>query len=136
MKLLWGHKDGGPKSRVWCWGIESKRFGSILLLKFAEGSREAFHTHAFNSISWLFKGGLKEKFADGTGPGGTYRTTFYHWPSFKPIFTYRTTFHKVDGVYKTNWALSLRGPWVDNWKEWIPELDKRVSLTHGRREVK
>lgn len=35
---------------------ESKTYGSIVLLNFKEGNREAFHTHAFNSISWVLLG--------------------------------------------------------------------------------
>ena len=58
MKILWGDKDGGSESRVWVWGLESKLFGSILLMCFRKGSREAYHTHAFNAISWVLRGWL------------------------------------------------------------------------------
>ncbi len=61
MKILWGSKDGGPESNVRMWGIESKHFGSVLLLSFAEGSREAFHAHAFSAVSWLLSGCLIEQ---------------------------------------------------------------------------
>jgi len=54
-------KDGGPDSTVTgYWLIESKKWFSIVLLKFEGKSREAFHTHAFNAISWLLKGKLIE----------------------------------------------------------------------------
>ena len=63
MKLFHKAKDGGPASTVTgYWLIESKRFFSIVLLRFDGPSREAFHTHAFNSISWVVKGVLLENF--------------------------------------------------------------------------
>ena len=61
MKFLFKAKDGGPESKVTgYWLIESKRWFSIALLRFDEGSREAFHTHAFNAISWVLWGELLE----------------------------------------------------------------------------
>ena len=42
MKILNIAKDGGPESNVTgYWLVESKRFFSIVLLKFDKGSREA-----------------------------------------------------------------------------------------------
>ena len=50
-------KDGGPESTVTgYWLIEYKPLFSIVLLKFEGKSRDAFHTHAFNSLSWLISG--------------------------------------------------------------------------------
>lgn len=133
MKLLWNAKDGGEESRVWCWGVESKRFGSVLLLKFARGSREALHTHAFNSLSWVLRGSLLEThkalFGDGFG------LIEIHHPSFHPVVTRRTTFHMVDGVFPANWVITLRGPWVDEWREFLPKLGRFIRLTHGRKEL-
>lgn len=131
MRLLWGAKDGGPESLVWCWGIESKLLGSMLLLKFAKGSREAFHTHAFNSLSLVLSGLLMElQIDEGDSPHVPQRC-FWHFP-WHLIITRRTTFHKVSGWADSNWALTLRGPWYDTWREHRPEL---VTLTHGRKEV-
>ena len=54
MKLCYVGKDGGPESTVWgFWLIEIKKLFSVALLCFENGSREAFHTHAFNSVSWV-----------------------------------------------------------------------------------
>lgn len=130
MKLLWGHKDGGPKSRVWMWGIESKRYGSLLLLKFGEGSREAFHTHAFNSLSWVLRGRLREKLFTGI----MHSELCYYQPSFKPVLTSRHAFHKVTGLTPVTWVISLRGPWSKYWEEYLPGSKRRVMLTHGRKE--
>lgn len=128
MKILWNAKDGGPESRVWCWGIESKRFGSILLMRFARGSREAFHTHAFHAISWVLKGGLMEAIR------GAKRFNFY-FPSLKPVITRRETFHQVVGLDANNYVFSLRGPWVDRWREHLPDTKRDITLTHGRKEI-
>lgn len=125
MKILWNDKDGGPESKGWMWGIESKRFGSVLLLKFERGTRDAFHTHAFNAISWLLSGGLLEV------EMGERDVT--HRPGLRPIITKRSTFHKVYGLEKRSWAITLRGPWVNRWRESLPDRD--IVLTHGRKEV-
>lgn len=128
MNILRGEKDGGKESRVRCWGVESKRFGSVLLLKFEEGSREAFHTHAFNSLSWVLAGGLLE--SNMIGEPRTYPA------SFVPVVTRRTTFHKVTGLKPANWVLTFRGPWVDVWREFLPRVGRFIRLTHGRKEIK
>jgi hypothetical protein len=129
VKLLWNDKDGGPDSKVWCWGIESKRFGSVLFLKFGAGSREAWHSHAFNAISWVLSGaGLKEIELGLSRP----RVTLYH-PSITPVHTYRETFHQVHGLSEATWVLSFRGPWMDEWRE--HNEHGAQTLTHGRKVV-
>ena len=126
MKWLWNAKDGGPESKVWMWGVESKRLGSICLLKFDRGSREAYHTHAFDAVSWVLSGHLYEQFfnSDKTNQYGR---------SFKPVFTGRQTFHKVTGIAPKTWVLSFRGPWVDKWMEF--NNNGMQQLTHGREQV-
>lgn len=129
MKFLFKSKDGGKESNVTgYWLFESKRFGSIVLLRFDEGSREAFHSHAFNAISWVLSGHLDEELKD-TGEVVSLE------PSFKPVFTSRDRFHRVFGMAKHTWVFSLRGPWVKFWKEWLPKENKEITLTNGRKVV-
>jgi len=131
MKLFKKMKDGGAESTVTgYWLIESKRFFSICLLKFEGSSREAYHNHAFNSISWLLKGNLRETCRDGSG---VYRQYWYN-PSLKPIITTRDNLHKVDSA-GTTWVLTFRGPWANKWKEYLPDADEIITLTHGRKRI-
>lgn len=123
MKLLWNKKDGGPESHVYMYGIESKRFGSVLLLRFEHGSREAYHSHAFNAVSWVLSGKLREYVRK------TLQVNIYR-PSLSPIRTARSNMHKVYSVGRT-WVLSFRGPWVAHWQE-INEHGLQ-TLTHGRK---
>ena len=59
MKLFHKSKDGGPDSNVTgYWLIEWKKAFSVVLLRFDAGTREAYHNHAFNAISWILKGEL------------------------------------------------------------------------------
>jgi hypothetical protein len=128
MKLFYKGKDGGKESKVHgYWLFESKKFGSIVLLRFDEGSREAHHTHAFNAISWVVKGELKEVLKD-TGEEIKLAA------SIKPVFTARERFHRVFGMAKHTWVLSFRGPWVPTWKEFLPKRGE-IVLTNGRKEV-
>ena len=129
--ILWGRKDGGLESKVYAWGIELKWLGSILLLKFEKGSREAYHNHAFNSISWVLKGSLWEI----TPPAKYASDHNWYYPSIFPVKTLRTTNHMVKGMAPSNWVLTFRGPWSKTWTEYRIKEDREVTLTHGRKEV-
>lgn len=128
MKFLSIRKDGGPKSHsTGLFLIEIKSLFTVVLLHFSPGSRDAYHTHAFNAISWILKGKLLEHIK-----GVPYHNVYT--PTTGPIFTPRSCFHKTVSEGHT-WALSIRGPWARQWKEYIPSEDRTITLTHGRKEV-
>lgn len=124
MKLFYKGKDGGPESHVWgYWLVELKKLFSIALLRFEDGSRDAFHSHAFNSISWLLTGTLIEHMGDSD-------KVIEYKPSIWPILTYRGTFHKVVSEGRS-WVLTFRGPW--NGTYWWEKVDGRVFKLADRR---
>ncbi len=126
-KFFFKRKDGGQNSTVTgYWLFEFKSLFSIVLLKFDEGAREAFHNHAFNALTWFVRGEVVEHYLDGSSK--TWK------PSFWPKYTARDCFHKVFGV-KTTYALSIRGPWSKTWKEFLPSENQYVTLTNGRQVV-
>lgn len=130
MKILHTAKDGGKDSTVWgFWLIEWKRLFSVALLVFENGSREAFHSHAFNSISWVLRGRLSEERMYVTQDNQTHE----HTPNLLPVITKRDNMHKVTSVGRT-YVLTLRGPWAKEWQEWRPNEQKFVTLTDGRVE--
>jgi len=129
MKIMWNTKDGGEESNVTCYGIEIKGLFSIMLLRFAKGSREAYHNHAFNSHSILLNGALYE---DVIGPSDLHAV---HWFPFSYIRTPRDLMHKVTGIAENTWVLTFRGPWRDYWHE-MRNDGKLYTLTHGREVVK
>ena len=127
MKFLHYGKDGGPMSTVHgFWFVEIKSLFSIALLRFGDGSRDSFHNHAFNSYSWVLTGQLQEQNLHGKNKN--YR------PSWKPIPTYRSTFHRVvsKGV---SWVFTVRGPWSKTWREYHPASKSFTTLSNGRRVV-
>ena len=127
MKLFSFSKDGGPESKVsGFFFVEIKKLFSVVLLRFGNGSREAFHDHAFNCISWVLKGKLREKMIEGGE--NIYKT------GLKPIITKRSTFHQVFSE-GTTWVFSIRGPWSKTWQEFLPDENRKITLTHGRKEV-
>jgi hypothetical protein len=127
MKLFQLSKDGGPESHVWGYFLcEFKSLFSVVLLKFEDGSRDAYHDHAFNAVSWVLKGSLEEETILPDAEEN------FYWPSVKPVVTLRDTFHKVTS-HGTTWVLSLRGPWADVWHEKDKTGEK--TLTHGRKVV-
>lgn len=134
MRILQVSKDGGPESTVWAyWLFEIKWLGSIVLLKFEDGSRAAYHSHAFNSVSWLLSGELVE-FHDADTIQDFFDQVEWHSPSWLfPILTFRTTKHKVVSKGRS-WVLSFRGPWAKTWVERTPD-GKETVLTHGRKPV-
>ena len=118
--------DGGKNSGVTgYWLIEWKPVFSIVLLKFNKGTRDAFHEHAFNAVTFWLKGFVVEEYKDGSTPR--------KWtPSIIPKYTPRSNFHRIRAV-ETSWALCFRGPWKKTWKESLG--DEVYTLTHGRRKV-
>lgn len=124
-KLFYKKADGGPNSGVTGYFlIEWKPFFSIGLLHFSKGSREAYHNHAFNAITFWLWGWVLEEYTD--------KQKFLWAPSIIPKYTPRNCYHKVIGLKET-WALTFRGPWKDTWNELRP--DREVTLTHGRKEI-
>ena len=124
MKFLSTSKDGGPLSKVFgYWLVELKALFTIAVLRFDEGSREAFHSHAFDCWSWVLSGQLEEHLEDGTV--NVYKA------SWRPVRTLRTTVHKVYGRAPRTWVLTFRGPWAQTWQE-VQEDGTLVTLTHGR----
>lgn len=134
MKLLHVGKDGGPESNVTgYWLIEWKRLFSIALLRFSNGTRDSFHSHAFNSVSWLLSGELEEQtLREDDAP---HYDVQFHNPSLLPIITRRSHFHRVKS-WGTSWVLTFRGPWAKEWKEFDPGASVESVLANGRRVVK
>jgi hypothetical protein len=127
MRLFSKAKDGGPHSTVTgYWLVEIKPLFSVVLLRFDKGSRDAYHSHAFNALSWFLSGEVEEHHKDG-------RMLMFR-PSIVPKWTPRSCFHKVY-ARRTTWCLSVRGPWTDTWAEYIPSNRTLRTLTNGRREI-
>ena len=138
-RFFYTKPDGGKDSGVTAYFlIEWKIFFSIGILKFNKGSREAYHTHAFNALTWWLKGFVTERklMASFNGKGDLreqYEDECKDFkPSLLPKYTSRSNFHKVV-AHETTWALTFRGPWLDLWHEFKGK--KLITLTHGRLEV-
>ena len=46
-----------------------------------------------------------------------------------------STFHKVTSI-GTTWVITFRGPWTEHWSEFLPDQNKFIVLSHGRKIVK
>ena len=109
MKFLTKTKDGGPASPVDAYFLfEIKWLGSIALLKFNKGRREAFHTHAFDAWTWFLWGDLEEEKFNSD-------ITKYK-KSILPKLTKKDNNHRVK-AYKDSFCFTMRGPWADTWTE-------------------
>lgn len=125
-RLFYKKPDGGNNSGVTAYFlIEWKILFSIGILHFKEGTREAYHNHAFNALTWWIKGKVTEIKID--------KSEKDFKPSLIPKYTSKDNFHKVK-AHENTIAITLRGPWNDTWKEY--RKNKYVTLTHGRKEIK
>jgi len=127
MKVLQKCKDGGPKSPVdgyFLWEI--KGLCSVALLKFNKGSRENYHSHAFNAFTWFISGNLMEVLKGSD--------SYVYSRSLVPKFTPRDNCHRVI-AYTDSWCFTVRGPWSRTWKEYDPRTNTWITLTNGRRVV-
>lgn len=119
-------KEGGSESHVdGFFLIEIKSLFSIVLLRFRQGGREAYHSHAFNAFTFWLKGLAWEFLLNGKD---------HRWTAGMVKFTPRNCFHRVEAIRDT-WALSFRGPWSQMWREYLPESREFVTLTNGRKVV-
>jgi hypothetical protein len=127
MKFFKKAKDGGPDSTVTgYWLVEIKSLFSIVLMRFDDGSRDEFHSHAFNSINWVLRGRVQEvRLGEGI---------LEHEPSPIPVVTRQGTFHRVISI-GTTWVLGIRGPWAPNWLEYDADNQTLMKLEHGRGAV-
>lgn len=125
MKFFTKSHDGGIDSGVTgYWLIECKWLFSIVLLRFSKGSREAFHSHAFNAWTLWLKGYVVEEYL--------YTQEQYVWKAGQLKYTPRHRFHKITSK-EVSWALSFRGPWWNHWQEYKNGV--LTKLTHGRKVV-
>jgi hypothetical protein len=130
MKFLTITKDGGEESTVL--GLHADRGQKPIqrdpAAVFEDGSRDAYHSHAFNCISWVLRGRLEEERIGWDAPG-----KYVHEAGAKPVLTARTHLHKVVSVGRT-WVLTFRGPWAKTWTEVLPG-GIGVTLANGREVV-
>jgi len=133
-RIFFKKHDGGKESGVTGYMlIEWKPLFSIGFLHFKEGSREAYHTHAFNALTWWLKGAItEERLVEDVAHFRLLPTRKEFTPSTTVKFTSRDNLHKVI-AHKSSWAFTLRGPWKDTWQEKRP--DGWVTLTHGRKII-
>tara|TARA_R110000824_G_scaffold273240_1_gene461729 strand:- start:115 stop:543 length:429 start_codon:yes stop_codon:yes gene_type:complete len=124
--------DGGENSGVTgFWIIEWKYLFSIVILRFDKGTKEAYHSHDFNAITWWLYGSVTEHILHVPKLDRALKTEIINWyPSLIPKYTPREHLHKIEATEIT-YALSFRGPWSDRWKENIN--GEIISLTHGRK---
>jgi hypothetical protein len=134
-RIFYKKYDGGRESGVTGYMlIEWKKVFSIGLLHFKKGSRENYHSHAFNAISWWLKGCVEEDSLKYKVSNGEKVNTYKVFaPSIKPKITMRNKLHRVVALEDT-YAITFRGPWEDTWYEETTDGDI-IRYTHGRKII-
>src|SRR5271156_4188694 len=114
-------KDGGPDSLVTAYVlVEIKSLFSIMVLRFG-GTREAYHSHAFNALTLWLKGRVYE-FTPFMPRSDRQRP----WYAGQWKYTPRGLMHKIRPIGSA-WALTIRGPWENTWQEYLPESDEIIT---------
>lgn len=127
MRIIQKVKDGGPESTVDAYFLfEIKWLMSIAILRFNEGSRTNYHSHAFNALTWFISGDMDEQFLN--------KDSKKYKRSFIPKYTPRLAMHRVM-AHKRSWCFTIRGPWINTWKEYNPVTGLISTLTHGHKEI-
>ena len=106
--------------------FEWKRFFCIYLHVFNTIKQDRFHSHAFNGVAFLVRGGYEEEVKKGNlsyrkwiGPGIRYIPRQYN--------------HRLLKSKPNTISILFTGPWSKTWTE---ENDQYVrTLTWGRKEV-
>jgi hypothetical protein len=133
MKLFSKASDGGKDSGVTgFFFVEIKPLFSVVLLRFRNGTREAFHSHAFNAWTFWLSGRVREHRLDDPRIPRAVTVREYR-AGLKPKYTPRENHHKVQSI-GVSYALSFRGPWAKTWREYRPGVGF-VTLTNGRKVV-
>jgi hypothetical protein len=133
LKFFSKASDGGKDSGVTgFFFVEIKPLFSVVLLHFRNGTREAYHSHAFAALTlWLSGRVIEHRIRYQELYGVDYEeSTPYRAGQLK--YTSRDNMHKVESLGDT-YALSIRGPWAKTWKEF--KGGKVVTLTNGRKVV-
>ena len=127
MKFLQWGTDGGKNSGViGFWICEIKTFFSIVILHFNKGTRENYHSHAFNAYTFFIYGRIEEQLLNGN---------INIWkPSLYPKYTPRSTFHRVKALENTL-CISFRGSWFNYWYEYSPNNNEYILLTNNRKII-
>lgn len=142
MRLFQKAPDGGKNSGVTGYFlIEIKSLFSIVILHFRDahehakekGPREAYHSHAFNAWTLWLWGRVVEQRHKGTSTAAKAdEAELFQAGQLK--YTPRDNIHRIQAIGDA-WAISIRGPWIDTWKEFNPRTQNTITLTHGRKEI-
>lgn len=106
--------------------FEWKRVFSIYFHVFNTIEQDRFHSHAFDGIAILLKGGYEEEIKEGDV---TYRKCIRPGIRFIP----REYNHRLLRSKPNTLSILFTGPWAKTWTE---ENDRYVrTLTWGRKEI-
>lgn len=127
MKFLQWGTDGGKESGVnGFWLFEIKSLFSLVILFFNKGTRENYHSHAFNAYTFFIYGEIEEQILNSN--------TKIWKPSIYPKYTPKSRFHRVKALEKTC-CISFRGPWQKYWYEYSPKNNQYLLLTNKRKII-
>lgn len=111
--------------------FEHKKIGGIWLYNWKTIKQNRFHTHAFNSIAFLLRGGYTEQVIRNTGVIEWNKVNQWLKPRFLPMnYT-----HRICEAEPNTWTIVFFGPWKKYWYEFFEDTKTWVKYTWGRKVV-
>lgn len=109
--------------------IEIKWLFSIYLHSIETFAQDRFHTHAFNALMWILRGGYTDVIKHGIGPNCPTETKEFRAGDFRYIP--RELNHKLTRAKPGTLSLLVVGPYSTIWTEETDDNTLRI-LTRGR----
>lgn len=85
-------------------------------MKFNKGTREAYHKHVFDALTWWLWGSVIEHVFNENNEDNNKVEKINWCPWILPKYTPCDNLHKIEAL-ETSYAISFRGPWKDTWYE-------------------
>lgn len=92
--------------------------------------QDRFHTHAFNALVWILRGGYEECVKHGIGPNKSTELKYYKAGDFRWIP--RALNHKLLKAEVDSISLLIAGPYASIWTEELDNGDVKVITTHQK----
>ncbi len=110
--------------------IEIKCLGGIIVNIFNTKDQDRFHSHAFNSFSWMIRGWYKEDVVNINNNIKTLETKIISKSRFIP----RYYIHKIKESSENAISITFEGSWKSHWKEYF-DNEREKTYTWGRKVI-
>jgi hypothetical protein len=110
--------------------FEFRNFCSIYFHHVETFEQDRFHTHAFNALVWILRGGYNECVKQGVGPNKPVKCQYFKAGDWRWIP--RELNHKLLEAKPDSVSLLIAGPYSSIWTEELDNGDVKVITKHQK----